>query len=386
LTDAALELGFLSEHPRLNIINGDARNYIKNLENKKYDAVIVDLPEPDTFQVNRFFTSEFFGMVKGVLNEDGIFSFGFKFPPNYISDIRKKKLSTIYNTAQLYFQNVIMLPGEEAYFICRDFEVSLDIVGNLESKSIETRYISGFFNGNVTNERIAKLQDAIDKNEYINTDFEPRMMNIVFQEWFSLHSTSPRLFVIILLVLTIVYLIFMRREEYVLFSTGLVTMGAEMMVIFCFQVIYGYIYLKIGAIITVFLIGLLPGAAFGNIYKEAKNNALVVSEVILITLLLLFFFWVSFLKTELPQICFLLYCFIFSFFCGFQFPVATRILGEKTSPAAGCLAADISGAAVGTIITGTLLIPLWGIQSAIIFLVLIKVMSSMIVFKKRQRY
>ncbi|MFC1891689.1 hypothetical protein ACFLZT_04785 [Thermodesulfobacteriota bacterium] len=386
LTNAALSIGFLSEHPRLNIINGDARGYIKNLEGKRYDAIIIDLPEPDTFQVNRFFTSEFFHMAKRVLNSEGTLSYGFKYSPNYISGIRKKKLSTIYNTASLYFQNVLMLPGEKAYFICRDSELSSDIVGKLEKKSIETSYIRDFYQGNVTDERIKKLQDSIDNSEYINTDFEPRMMNIVFQEWFTLHSASPRLFIVFLLILTSVYLIFMQREEYVLFSTGLVTMGVEMLIIFSFQVIYGYIYLKIGAIITVFLLGLLPGAAFGNIFKEAKNNALILSEVVLITLLLVFFIWVSFVKSELSQICFLLYCFIFSFFCGFQFPVATRMIGEKMSPAAGCLAADLSGAAVGTIITGTLLIPLWGIQSAIIFLVLVKISSSLIVFKKKQRY
>jgi hypothetical protein len=84
-------------------------------------------------------------------------------------------------------------------------------------------------------------------------------------------------------------------------------------------------------------------------------------------------------KGELHQAYFLAYCFIFSFFCGFQFPVVTGIIGERQSPAAGCLAADLTGAAVGTLATGTLLIPLWGIQSAIIFLILIKISSNMIV-------
>ena len=44
----------------------------------------------------------------------------------------------------------------------------------------------------------------------------------------------------------LVYVFFMKKEEYVLFSTGVVTMGVEMLIIFIFQVMYGYIYLKIG--------------------------------------------------------------------------------------------------------------------------------------------
>jgi hypothetical protein len=62
------------------------------------------------------------------------------------------------------------------------------------------------------------------------------------------------------------------------------------------------------------------------------------------------------------------------------------MIGERQSPAAGCLAADLTGAAVGTIATGTLLIPLLGIQAAVIFLILIKISSNMIVlFAKIKR-
>ena len=250
---------------------------------------------------------------------------------------------------------------------------------------IETRYIEGFYHGNVTAERIRQLQESIDRREYINTDFEPRMINITFKEWFFKHGSSPNVFLFIIMIIIILYLISMRREEYILFSTGFTAMGVEMLIVFTFQVIYGYIYLKIGVIITVFLLGLLPGAAMGNFYKGEYTIRLIVSEIVLMCLLLLFFVWISFLKGELHQGYFLAYCFLFSFFCGFQFPVATRIIGEKTSPAAGCLAADLAGAAVGTLVVGTLLIPLWGIGAAVIFLILVKISSSMIILFPRAK-
>ena len=68
-----------------------------------------------------------------------------------------------------------------------------------------------------------------------------------------------------------------------------------------------------------------------------------------------------------------------------NFPLATGIIGEDESPAAGCLAADLSGAAIGTLATGTLLIPLWGIQSAIIFLILVKISSNIIILFTQKR-
>ena len=386
LTDAAQELGVIRKTRLLSVKNMDGRRYIKKTDNR-YDAIIIDLPDPDTFQINRFFTSEFFALAKKILSEGGVLSFGLKYSPNYISDVRKKKLSIIYNTARSHFDNVLVLPGGEAYFLCRDGRLWTDIPARLESKSIQTAYVQGFYYGNVTKERIVKLQSILDKKAYINTDFEPRVMNVIFQEWFMTHGTSPKAFFLILLGLTLIYFIFMKKEEYVLFSTGLSTMGVEMLVIFTFQVMYGFIYLKIGAIVTVFLLGLLPGAMVGNLYKEGNRGRLIMSEIIFLGLLLIFFVWIKFFKGELSQFYFLAYCFVFSFFCGFQFPVAANIIGERQSPAAGCLAADLTGAAVGTVATGTLLIPLWGIQSAIIFLILIKISSNMVVLwpKKKGR-
>jgi spermidine synthase len=162
-------------------------------------------------------------------------------------------------------------------------------------------------------------------------------------------------------------------------------MGVEMLVVFTFQVIYGYIYLKIGAVISSFLLGLLPGAVIGNRSRRKGELSLLLSEGMLFCLLLVFLIWVRFFRTELPQAYFLAYCFLFALFCGYQFPVAAGILGEAKSPAAGCLAADLAGAAVGTLATGTLLIPLGGIESAIIFLILVKISSTMVILLGKRR-
>ena len=378
LTEAAQEYGFIKNLSSLSIKNTDGRSYIKTTD-QRYDAIIVDLPDPDNFQINRFYTSEFFFLSKRILSEGGVLSFGLEHSPNYISDVGKKKFSIMLKTAKSHFQNVVILPGGEAYFLCSDGELSIDIPSRLRAKSIMTDYIEGFYYGNVTKERIKRIEEILDQEEYKNTDFEPRIMNIMFQEWFLKHGTSPKMFILILAGLALVYVVLMRKEEYILFSTGLATMGVEMLVIFSFQVIYGYIYLKIGAIVTVCLLGLLPGAAMGSLFEERNKRMLVFSEVTLLGLILIFFVWNSFLRGELHQIYFLGYCFTFSFFCGFQFPLAAKMIGERQSPAAGCLAADLAGAAVGTLVVGTLLIPLWGIQSAIIFLIFVKISSNMII-------
>lgn len=384
LTDAAQDLGLIKKTPFLEIINTDARRYIKTTT-KKYDAIIIDLPDPDTFQINRFFTEEFFALSKRILNKGGILSVNLEYSPNYISDIGKKKLSTLYNSARMHFKNVLILPGEQAYFLLSDRELHSDIPSLLKAKKISTSYIEGFFHGNVTDERIKQLEERLDRNEQLNTDFDPRLINIVFQEWFIKYGTHPGYFIATLLGLTLIYLAFMRREEYLLFSTGFATMGVEMLIIFAFQVIYGYVYLEIGAIITAFLLGLLPGAIAGKQWRVKIGLKITLSEIAILSLLFIFFLWISCFKSELHPLCFLSFCFLFSFLCGFQFPVAAEIIGEEKSPAAGCLAADLCGAAVGTLVTGTILIPLWGIKFAVIFLILVKISSIVLFMFGRRR-
>jgi len=103
------------------IFNTDARRFVQ------YDAVILDLPDPDTFQVNRFYTSEFFSLVKRVLSKKGIMSLGLAYGENYISEIRRKKLATIFHTISIHFKHVLPIPGQEAYLICSDGDLHSDI-------------------------------------------------------------------------------------------------------------------------------------------------------------------------------------------------------------------------------------------------------------------
>ncbi len=378
ITTAAQELGLIEDYPFLEIINTDGRDYVRKTT-RRYDAIIMDLPEPDTFQVNRFYTSEFFGLCKQIMTSEGVLSFGLQSSPNYISEVRAKKLATIYHTARQHFRNVIAIPGEEVIFLCRDGRLWTDIPLRLTTKGIETAYIEGFYYGNVTAERIDALKGDLSRRTSLNEDLEPRLMSLVFREWFQMHGTSPRTFLIVFCCLTILYVALMRREEYVLFATGLVTMGIEMLVVISFQIIFGYIYLKIGAVVTAFLMGLLPGSILGNRSKATPWQGLIRSDMALLALVVLFLLWISLFGGEPHPTHFLAYCFVFSFFCGYQFPMAIRMIGEERSPAAGCLAADLAGAAVGTLVTGALLIPLWGMKAAIIFLILTKISSNIII-------
>ncbi|MFB0532595.1 MAG: fused MFS/spermidine synthase [Desulfatiglandales bacterium] len=380
LIKVASQSGLLSPHEQVSIIPTDGRRYIAESD-KRYSAIILDLSEPDTFQMNRFYTKEFFDKVKGILRKDGILSFSLIANPNYLSEVRLKKLSSIFNTVKKYFDNVLLIPGEEIYFLASDGKLATDIPRKLRRRSIATSYIDGFYYGNVTEERIRSINESMNPNEPMNTDFQPRVINIMFAEWFKKYGTSPHWFIATLIGTLVFYLFLIKKEEYVLFSTGFAAMGVEMLILFCFQVIYGYVYLKVGAIISCFLLGLLPGAVLGDKWKKRGKRMLIKAETGMLLLLMIYLIWVTFSQSTIPEYVFFLFGFTFSLLCGLQFPVAAEIIGEEKSPAAGLFAADLVGAGAGTLAVGTLLIPLLGIQAAIISLFLIKAASTIVILK-----
>jgi len=378
LTRNAMELGMLPARSDVFVKNMDGRRYLRTTE-KIYDAILMDLPDPDTFQLNRFYTAEFFSMARQRLSSEGVLCFSLEYYSNYLSGVMERKLASVFHTARMEFGHVMVLPGSRAFFVCRNAPVFKDIPERLQDKSVRTAYISGFFRGDVTEDRIAMLQQAVAADEHVNTDFQPKVMHLVFQEWLSRHGTSPQPFLLGLAALTVLYLIFTKREEYVLFTTGFATMGAEMLVIFSFQALHGYIYLKIGAIVTAFLAGLLPGALAGALGRDSGGRGLLAADMMLVLCLIAFYAWLRFFGGMIHSNWFLAYGLMFSFFCGFQFPSAAGMIGEDKSPAAGCLAADLTGAALGTLVVGAILIPFLGLQTAAVALILVKISSNMMI-------
>jgi spermidine synthase len=378
VTAVLLRFGLIKKISGLNIIHRDGRAFLAKTKSR-YDAIIVNLPEPDTFQINRFYTDQFFKLVKDRLTAKGVLSFSMQGFDNYLAEPQRLKLSSLYNTVARYFEHVLLLPGQKIYFICSDEPVNQDIPARLASTGISTEYIKGFFYGNLTAERIKRLNGLVDPTVAKNYDKTPHLMRLMFFQWFAKYATSPHGFVIVLAVLCLIYLVRITREEFVLFSTGCMTMGSEILVIFAFQIFFGYIYFQIGIIITVFLAGLLPGAIFGNKLADRGTRLLALSDGLLILLLGIFLVALITVAERLPALFFLVFGFMVSLICGFQFPVALRIRGDDNPAATRFFSADLIGAASGTLFTSVFLIPYFGILWATAGLIGLKLMSLIVV-------
>ena len=383
VTQAELHYGLINPIRGLHIIHQDGRAFLAETA-KSYDVVILNLPEPETFQLNRFFTDEFYSLVKRRLAPGGIFSFSMAGFDNYLPEPQRKKLSIIHHTVRRYFQHVLLLPGQQVYFLCSDTRLSADIPERLAQKGIPAPYISAYYHGNVSPPRIRHLKQLIEPNMASNFDYRPRIMRIMFSQWFKKYATSPGGFILLITVLMSLYLAFLSAESYVLFTTGFVNMGSELLVIFAFQIIFGYVYFQVGIIVTVFLAGLLPGAWMSERLQNKSRRWLIITDAVLILLSGCFLLVIYLGNQEVPVCFFMLFGFIVSLVSGFQFPVALHLRGDTASAAAQSFSADLMGAACGTLFTSLVLIPYAGIYWTAMALMGIKT-SSLILCKTRAR-
>ena len=385
LTEAQLRFRLLAPIPALHIIHRDGRAFLAATD-RQYDAIIVNLPEPDTFQVNRFYTSEFFRLARQHLRPGGIFSFSVAGFDNYLAEPERLKISSLYNSAKDHFQHVQLLPGSKVFFLCSSLPVNTDIPLLLRNKGIETAFISSFYSGNITPERLRSLRDNLQADTPTNRDTAPFLLRLMFRQWFARFAASPLPFIIGSSILLLVYLCRARREELVLFSTGCVIMGSEILVIFIYQILFGYVYEQIGLLVTVFLTGLLPGAWLGERLRRRGDcrKRLAACDAGLILILTLLLLALTAAHDRLPPSFFLAVGFMVSMLCGCQFPLALTLGGSDNPAAARTFSADLIGAACGALATSLLLLPFLGTIYATACLILIKAAGMLALYGKRQ--
>jgi spermidine synthase len=379
VADVEFRFGLIKKIPGLAVIHQDGRAYLERSK-KIYDAIIVNLSEPDTFQINRFYTDRFFSLARRHLGRHGVLSFAMEGFDNYLAEPQRQKLSSLYNTVSDYFSHVMLLPGEKIFFLCGSQPINTDIPTLLNQKGISTRYISGYYYGNVTSERIDRLNALIDPKAPKNLDDVPQLMHLMFLQWFAKFSASPTGFIVVLALFCMGYLFRIHSEEFVLFSTGCMVMGSEILVIFAFQIFFGYIYFQIGLIVTVFLAGLLPGAWLGERLRKRSKQTLMLADGLLIALMGLLMVALKQAGHHLPVAAYLVFGFSVSLICGFQFPVALYLRGGDAPAVTETFSADLIGAAFGTLIANVILIPYFGIIWTAAGLIGLKLMSLTVTY------
>ncbi|MGE4358094.1 MAG: spermidine synthase, partial [Candidatus Omnitrophota bacterium] len=101
------------DNPKVNTITLDGRFFLRRTE-KKYDLILLGFSNPSDLQTNRYFTKEFFSLVRGRLKEEGIFVLSLPGLPRAILNLKEIKdlNACIFNTLKEVYTNIKVIPGE----------------------------------------------------------------------------------------------------------------------------------------------------------------------------------------------------------------------------------------------------------------------------------
>ncbi len=415
--------------PRVSIKNVDGRLFIKNTT-EKYDCVIIHLGDPYTAQLNRYYTVEFFKEVYKILDKGGVVSFGLTSSESYINKDLANFLKSIYATLHEVFDDVKIIPGETAHFLASNQKGILTYDYNLlaertSQRNLNIKYVREYYLfSKMSSEKISYVENSLKKiNDIkINYDFRPisYYYNIIF--WTgrfrdSIFNTMLKrvtekiiwkLLATICFLLLLSGLVNMRLKKiykkYVLsavMTSGLSATTFQVVVLLSFQIIYGYMFYKLGFILTSFMIGLaIGGWLITKIMPKIKNdlkvliwNQTAISVYPLIAVILLF--WISGSKSGVlywsgANLVFPFLSALSGFIGGFLFPLANKIYlgeGDKIGQVSGLnYGVDLLGSCLGAILTGIFLVPLLGIPKTCLAISLLNftVLTLLIVSSRKE--
>ena len=401
------------KNPRVKVFLSDGRYYVKKCR-EKYDLIIINLPDPSTALLNRFYTLNFFQEITKILKPDGLLVTGVTSSENFVCQEIGRYTASVYHSLAAVFPYILVTPGDYNYFLASRFPgVATSDINILAhrflTRNIKTPYFSQYhFKLFFLPERVTFLNEAI-KNisiTYTNTDEHPvsYFYNLILWDMFSggsgkrffekLGELSWRWYFLPLVLIVLLRLFYFTLSKkftssreikfnslYAIFSTGFAAMGLEIIFLFAYQNHYGYLYQKIGIIIALFMAGLALGAQIVNqaIQKHGHNwqKFLLGIEISIaaFAVALPFFFRFIFQWEEtlvFSELIFMALVFGAGILTGSEFPLVNEILiqeGITTGSSAGKVDGfDHLGACLGGAFTGTLFMPLLGTIQSCLFI------------------
>ncbi|MCX7981396.1 MAG: fused MFS/spermidine synthase [Syntrophales bacterium] len=396
LNPALTELGKVFtpklEDPRIHVINKDARIFIKD-SHQTYDVVLINLPDPQTAQINRFYTDEFFQELKSSLDRHSIVSLSLSSSADYLSKEARAFKGNIISTLKKNFTHVKVIPASKDFLLASDSPIEEKIIPLLEQKGIVNTYVNRhYIDEDLIMRRSQQIMTSVDKEVRINSDFYPLAYWRSLALWFSAFEWKPwwLLSIVILIPLFILFKSF-NTISYGIFTAGLSASSLEVMILLSFQAIYGYVYQMLSIIITVFMAGLSVGALYRpNFGKWINHFACVQYGVALLSFL---FFLLLMTKSIIPRsdiyphLFFVSITFLVALLIGAQFSLASFLSpGHIVNRAAQLYGVDLIGAAIGAMLTSTLLVPVLGLPRTGLVISLLNIASGTLALWNKRNY
>ncbi len=374
---------------RVRIIIEDGRRFVKNMRGPVYDLIVVNMPQPSTAGINRFYTVEFFKESEEILKKDGVLAIPMSQSTGYIGRSMQTANGSIYNSLKSVFKHVAVTAPEYGGLFASDSMIVTNpaiLEYRFIRRAISMKYFSEYIFRDVFSPMdVDYVRERLDEIKIVNTDLRPSAYLYNLMLWAEIHGGKVlqnlpgtrewHIFFILSIILAFTSLLIFRKRKPVIyfsvFTTGFSGMSFMIAVILAYQAAYGYVYEMIGILSAAFMIGLWTGTILTG-RTGHKMKALLYLELMTIVLSIAapLFFKVEFLFYVLTLLSGTL--------TGGLFSTASLSIGNPE--ASGKLyGLDLTGSFMGSFIPSIVFIPLFGISHVLLFAAFVKVFSALMI-------
>ena len=360
------------KHDQLNVIRSSIQNHLRT-HPAQYDLIYLSEHKPSLMENALLYFPQNLRILKSGLTEDGVLSLLFSSEAAYSGQISRSLKGSVYNSLNGVFsaQTILALNNYTVLLGSGDtLHKSFEVMNRrLRQKGIQSMYFSSV---NVGNRLQNKEAIGIDEMKTFPGELSfnkpvtylagllKMIENYSVNTANSLMAASQNIYsrsiywqsgVLIFLTLLFYFLVRHSRSAGNVFHAGFTGIAAQMMFIYLYQLHFGNIYLLIGMLVALFMVGVVAGL----LVKPGKaSNYLPFLTVLGIILLLIALFLFRARAIAFAGML------LSGFYTGVTF--AVNDTGDQQESASGLklYISDLFGGLAGNIVIPILLIPLLG--------------------------
>jgi len=356
---------------RVSVFNVDPRRFIRKSQ-VRYDVVLLNVPEPSTIQINRFYTLEFFEGLKEHMTPAGILSLALLSSTEYQSDEARRINSTMVNTLKQVFREVCIVPGLRTYFLGSDIKPDIRIGEMVARRGIENTYVNQFYlDDDAMARRSNILQGSLADDAPLNTDFAPVAYFRHVTHWLSYFRSNVWIVGVIAILFFLFAALQLNAVSLGIFAGGFAAASIEVLLLIAFQILYGYVYEALGIVVTVFMAGLFAGSFWRvRVIPHATVTTYANVQAAVALYCFLFPVFLAILRglqgsPGVVQGTIFLLTFVIAALVGLEFSVAADLRrGQPQRVASELYGVDLIGSALGALLVTLVLVPLLGLLAA----------------------
>jgi spermidine synthase len=405
---------------RVETVAADGRAFLSHT-GEIYDVIIMSMPAPLSGTANRYYTEEFFRLASSHLSSRGIFGFSLTGAEDFIPADLAGFLASIRATLATAFPSVTVLPGLECRFLAANTPGQIDTLTweqldrNRESLGIQTDFVRDYFlRYTMSPERVRFLRDALDSvpSSSINSDTRPSgyFLRTILQgnldasrvTHFLAMIAKPEYLAVFLVVIALLFGVNYvipgrtatgRSIAATMVASGFTGISLQVLAILAYQSRFGFLYGRIALLTGSYMAGMALGGLAGTatalrgkatVYHLAALQLGIAAIAILWTILLS----LDTRHTLFLEIGFYGFTALAGLLGGVLFPLADALYRKtKSSRYSGqgiVYGLDLTGAAVGALVTTSLIIPVLGMYPMLVYLTALNALTGAAILMKKK--